>query len=112
ADLAPADRETYTSRRLRALAQTGVAAILSIDNPAAIEPFHWPAAYARSVTIAGAQAPNSNAPILIRINSASLNALFATSGHNPSDIIPNGRKGTSLATLPLNLSPRIRPTSQ
>ncbi len=43
ADLAPADRDTYTSRRLRALAQAGVAAILSIDNPAAIEPFHWPA---------------------------------------------------------------------
>jgi len=111
ADLAPADRETYTSRRLSALAQTGVAAILSIDNPAAIEPFHWPAAYARSVTIAGAQAPNSNAPILIRINSASLNALLATSGHNPPDSVTNGSKGAPLATYPLNLSARILLTS-
>jgi hypothetical protein len=111
ADLAPADRETYTSRRLRALAQAGVAAVLSIDNPAAIEPFHWPAAYARSVTIAGTPAPNSTTPILIRINSASLNVLFAASGHNPSDIVTNGGKGALLATFPLNQSARIRLTS-
>jgi hypothetical protein len=111
ADLAPVDRETYTSRRIRALAQAGVAAILSIDNPAAIEPFHWPAAYARNVTLAGATAPNSSAPILIRINPASLNALFAASGHNPSDIVTNGGKGAPLATFPLNQSARIRLTS-
>jgi Peptidase family M28 len=111
AALAPADRDTYTSRRLRALTQAGVAAILSIDNPAAIEPFHWPAAYARSVTIAGSPAPNATTPILIRINSASLNALFSASGHNPSDIIANGGKGAPLATFPLNQSARIRLTS-
>jgi hypothetical protein len=111
ADLPPAERETYTSRRLRTLAQAGVAAVLSIDNPAAIEPFHWPAAYARSVTIAGTPAPNATAPILIRINPASLNALFAASGHNSSDIITSGGKGAPLATFPLNLSARIRLTS-
>jgi hypothetical protein len=111
ADLSPSDRDTYTSRRLRALAQAGVAAILSIDNPAAIEPFHWPAAYARSVTIAGTPAPNANAPILIRINPTSLNALFAASGNNPSEIVTNGGKGAPLATFPLNQSARIRLTS-
>jgi hypothetical protein len=111
ADLAPADRETYTSRRLRALAQTGVAAVLSIDNPAAIEPFHWPAAYARSVTIAGASAPNSNTPVLIRINPASLNVLFAASGHSSAEIVTSGGKGATLATFPLKLSARIRLTS-
>jgi hypothetical protein len=111
ADLAPAERETYTSRRLRALAQAGVAATLSIDNPAAIEPFHWPAAYARSVTIAGTQAPNSNTPIVIRINPASLNALFAASGHSSAEIVTSGGKGAPLATFPLNLSARIRLTS-
>src|SRR6202035_5459073 len=86
ADLAPADRETYTSRRLRALAPAGVAAIISIDNPAAIEPFHWPAASARSVTLPGTAAPNPAAPIVIRINPASLDALFAASGHSSADI--------------------------
>jgi hypothetical protein len=111
AGFAPADRETYNSRRLRALAQAGVAGILSIDNPAAIEPFHWPAAYARSVTIAGAPAPNANAPILIRINPASLSAVFAASGHNPADIIAIGGKGAPLAPFPLNVTAHIRLTS-
>jgi Peptidase family M28 len=108
ADLTPADRETYTSRRLRAFAQAGVAAILSIDNPSAIEPFHWPAAYARSVTLAGTPAPNASTPILVRINPASLNALFAASGHSSAEIITSGGKGATLATFPLNLSARIR----
>jgi hypothetical protein len=107
ADLPAADRESYTGSRLRALAQAGVAAVISIDNPAAIEPFHWPAAYARSVTLTGAAAPNSNTPIVIRINPASLDALFSASGHTPSDIITNGGKGAPLASFPLNLSARI-----
>jgi hypothetical protein len=111
ADLIPADRETYTSRRLRALAQAGVGAILSIDNPAATEPFHWPAAYARSVTLAGTPAPNTTAPVLIRINPASLDALFAASDHKSAEIVVNGGKGSTLPTFPLNLSARIRLTS-
>ena len=57
--LPAAERATFTARRNRALADAGVAAILSIDNPAAIEPFHWPAAYARAVTLAGAPEPTS-----------------------------------------------------
>src|ERR1700679_4212336 len=86
AAISASDSNTFTARRLRALTQAGVAAILSIDNPSGTEPFHWPAAYARSVTIAGTTAPNTTAaPILIRINSASLDALFAASGHKPSD---------------------------
>jgi len=111
ADLAPTERESYASRRLRALAQAGVAAILSIDNPAATEPFHWPAAYARSVTLSGATAPNASTPIVIRINPASLSALFAASGHNPSDIVADGGKGAPLAIFPLGQSARIRLTS-
>jgi Zn-dependent M28 family amino/carboxypeptidase len=103
-----AERESFTTRRLRALTQTGVAAIISIDNPAATEPFHWPAAYARSVTLAGTQPPNANSPITVRINPASLEALFAASGHSAKEIVATGGKGAELATFPLNLSARIR----
>lgn len=111
ADLAPADRASYAGKRLRALAQAGTAAVLSIDNAAAIEPFHWPAAYARSVTLVGASAPNSDAPIVIRINPVSLGALFNASGHSASEIITNGGKGAPLTPFPLNLSARIQLTS-
>jgi len=106
--LPTATRESFTGRRLRALAQAGVAAILSIDNPAATEPFHWPAAYARSVTLAETQPPNTNGPVTIRLNPASLEALFATSGHSAQEIVATGGKGAELATFPLNLSLRIR----
>ena len=99
ADLPQADRETFTARRLRALAQAGVAAAISIDNPTAIEPFHWPSAYARSVTLAGTSASNANAPIVIRINPASLEALLSASSHNPAEIVTNGGKGLPLPTF-------------
>jgi hypothetical protein len=107
AGLAPADRETYAARRIRALTQAGVATILSIDNPSAIEPFHWPAAYARSVTLAGTPATSTKAPVVIRVNPASLEALFAASGHSPSDIVTSGGKGAPLETFPLNVTARI-----
>ncbi|HSY67198.1 MAG TPA: M28 family peptidase [Edaphobacter sp.] len=106
-----ADRTIYAGTRLRALTQAGVAAILSIDDPADIEPFHWPAAYARSVTIAGTTAPNATTPVLIRINSASLDTLFSASGHSPAEIVITGGKGEPLTAFPLNLSARIQLTS-
>ena len=107
ADIAQKDRDTFTARRLRALSLAGIAAAISIDNPTATEPFHWPAAYARSVTISSSTAPNANAPIVIRINPASLDALFTASNHKPSDIIAAGGKGTALESFPLNLTVRI-----
>jgi len=106
-----ADRTIYAGTRLRALTQAGVAAILSIDDPADIEPFHWPAAYARSVTIAGTTALNATTPVLIRINSASLDTLFSASGHSPAEIVTTGGKGEPLTAFPLNLSARIQLTS-
>ena len=111
AAISRAEYNTFTARRLRALTQAGVAAILSIDNPTGTEPFHWPAAYARSVTIAGTAPPTASSPVVIRINSASLDDLFSESGHKPSDIVIAGSKGEPLPTFPLNLSARIRLTS-
>ncbi|MEI9979781.1 MAG: M28 family peptidase [Edaphobacter sp.] len=111
AGIPPSDYNTFTARRLRALTQAGVAAILSIDNPTGTEPFHWPAAYARSVSIIGTTAPTANGPVVIRINSASLEALFAASGHKSSDIVTAGSKGEPLTTFPLNLTTRIRLTT-
>jgi hypothetical protein len=105
--LSPADREAYPSHRLRSLAQAGVAAIISIDNPTAIEPFHWPAAYARSVTISGTSASKAGAPVVIRINPILEDFLFDESGHSRVEIITAGGKGEPLASFPLHLSARI-----
>jgi hypothetical protein len=112
AGLSTAEREAYAGRRQRSLVQVGAAAILSIDNPSATEPFHWPSAYARSVTLAGSTtAINSNAPVTLRLNPESLNALFAASGHNPSEIVATGGKGAPLQSFPLNVTARINLTT-
>lgn len=106
--LSPADRETFPARRLRALSQSGAAAVLSIDNPNAIEPFHWPAAYARTVTIAtGATARATAGPIMLRISSEAAANLLAASGHEIGDIRRDGAAGDLLPIFPLKDSLRI-----
>jgi hypothetical protein len=103
AGLSAEERATYPARRLRALSQAGVAAILSIDNPTGLEPFHWPAAYARSVTLATAPPPSSSAPTTIRVNSD----LIATLLPDADTLLAKGIKGAPLPTMPLGLSARI-----
>ena len=79
AGLSAADRDAFIAGRIRSLTQAGVLAIVSIDNPAAIEPTHWPAAYARTVTIGSGQsaAPAARGPVVMRISAESAPKLFA-----------------------------------
>jgi Zn-dependent M28 family amino/carboxypeptidase len=109
ANLTPQERDSYAARRLRALAQAGAIATVSIDNPLAIEPFHWPAAYARTVTLQGQTLPASaNSPIALRISSEHAADLFFSSGHEIGDIRRDGAAGAPLPTFPLKNRIRIR----
>src|ERR1019366_4463912 len=56
-------REGFAARRAKSLADPGAVALVSIDNPAAIEPTHWPASYARAVTIKGAARTAAPGPL-------------------------------------------------
>ncbi len=106
------ERDGFAARRLRALAQAGAIATVSIDNPLAIEPFHWPAAYARTVTLQGQTLPASaNAPVALRISSEAAADLFLGSGHEIGDIRRDGSAGATLQTFPLKFSMRIRITT-
>ncbi len=108
-DLSPQDQSTYAARRSRALAESGAVATLSIDNPQAIEPFHWPAAYARTVTLQTTARPATpNAPLSLRISSEAAANLFASSGHSITDIRRDGAAGAPLPTFPLRDTLRIR----
>lgn len=102
ASLSASEREGLTVRRTRTLAQSGAVAVVSIDNPAAIEPSHWPAAYARSVTIAGAtRAPAAAGPFTMRISAEFAAKLFAGTEANPQKIIADAEKGLPLQSMPL-----------
>jgi hypothetical protein len=111
AGLTQQERDNFASRRLRALTQAGVIATVSIDNPLAIEPFHWPAAYARTVTLRD-QLPTTPArtttPVAIRISSEAAANLFIASGHEIGDIRRDGAAGIPLPSFALKRSLRIR----
>jgi hypothetical protein len=104
------ERDSFAARRTRALAQAGAIATVSIDNPLAIEPLHWPAAYARTVTIQNRQptAASTSTPIAIRISSEAAANLFTNSGHEIGDIRRDGATGAPLPTFPLKDRLRIR----
>jgi hypothetical protein len=107
AGLSPEERASYPARRLRALTQAGVAAILAIDNPTGLEPFHWPAAYARSVTLASTPAASTSVPTLIRVNSGRIASLLPKEGLSAAELLAKGIKGDPLPTFPMGLSARI-----
>ena len=107
-------RDTFAARRAQALVKTGAAAIISIDNPNAIEPFHWPAAYARTVTLK--QAPvaagtvtalQPGGPPSLRISAESAPALFASSGHTFASVLALSNRGDSMPAFPLQASLRL-----
>ncbi len=108
AALSAADRDSFALRRTRALSQSGAVALVSIDNPNAIEPFHWPTAYARSVTLANSDTTHaSSGPLTLRISSEAAANLLAASGHEIGDIRRDGAQGAPLPSFPLKNTLRI-----
>ncbi len=109
ANLTPNQRQSLTAARISTLAQAGVVGIITIDNPAAIEPTHWPAAYARSVTLASTQRAPQATPVLgLRISAESAAKLFGGTSANPAKLIADGEKGLPLPPLPLALTLRAK----
>jgi hypothetical protein len=106
--LAPEARQKYIATRLSRLAESGATGIISIDNPAAIEPTHWPAAYARTVTLASTpQRALPNAPLGMRISAESAPKLFAGSSIDAAKMIADAEKGLPLDGGELARSIRI-----
>ncbi len=112
ASLTGAERDGFAARRARGLASAGVVGTVSIDNPGAIEPTHWPAAYARTVTIVSdkpAAAGGAAGPLALRISAESAGRLFAgADGHAWADVLRDGEKGLLLTSFPLAASLRVK----
>ncbi len=112
-NLSPADRQTFAARRSQRLAGSGAAAVIAIPNPSDIEPFHWPAAYARSVTLSETPVAASTIPSL-RVSADGAATLFSRSGHDVASILGDGARGASLPSFPLhaNLHLHLETTSK
>jgi Zn-dependent M28 family amino/carboxypeptidase len=112
ATLSAAERNKLIASRAASLTHAGVVAIVSIDNPAAIEPTHWPAAYARSVVLSPPPVHRtSDGPLQFRISAEAAPKLFAASSHHFADLLHDGEKGAPLPTFALHASLRIHLTT-
>jgi hypothetical protein len=108
AGLSPADRATFAQRRNKLITDSGFSVIVSIDNPAATEPTHWPAAYARSVVLEPASPPNLHAPLQLRISAEAAVKLFAADPDHPfADILRDGEKGLPLPSFSMHSGLKI-----
>ena len=103
AGLSPAERANFARRRTELITTAGFRSIVSIDNPAASEPTHWPAAYARSVVLQPAAPANLHAPLQLRISAEAAVKLFAADTDHPfADILRDGEKGLPLPSFPMH----------
>ncbi len=100
-------RESFVAERSRALAHSGAVAILAIDNPAATEPSHWPAAYARTVRLRTSAATPGDAPLAMRASEAAAARLFRASGVAPAPIFLRAERGLPLPAVNLAGSLRL-----
>jgi hypothetical protein len=123
AALSQAERETLVSHRIRSLTDAGAIALVSIDNPAAIEPFHWPAAYARTVTVGSdlVSPTGVNPPIIFRVSAEAAANLFACAGrplisapHPLSELLRSAAAGEPIpsGSLDARLIARLKITSK
>ena len=109
AGLTPKERANFIGARIITLAQDGVAGLVSIDDPAAIEPTHWPAAYARSVAITPAAAPAAGTNLVgIRVSAEAAAKLFAGTQVDLAKLLADAERGLPLPTLGLARSLRIK----
>jgi hypothetical protein len=108
AGLSPADRSTFAERRTRLITSAGFSFIVSIDNPAAIEPTHWPAAYARSVLVEPTAPPSLHAPLQLRISADAAAKLFVADPDHPfADLLRDGERGLPLPGFRMHSGLRI-----
>ncbi|HEV2690970.1 MAG TPA: M28 family peptidase [Bryobacteraceae bacterium] len=101
------------AERARLLAQAGSAGVLTIDNPRAIEPPKWPAAYAKAVSIeSGERAAASGASFLtMRLNPVDADRILQGGGHTFAEILQLASAGKPLPhfQLPgrLSITPQV-----
>ena len=97
ADLPAADRAQFAADRGRRLARLGVAGVMTIDNPKALETPRWPVAYSRAVSIAGAEARGgAGAGMTMRLNASAAGLFLEGSGHSWDEILNLGAAGKPL----------------
>ena len=89
-------------QRVTAAAAAGAAAVIQVDDPYfTIEPPRWPAAYARSVAIAGTAQPAAAGLPVMTLSVAGFKLLLAASHHDADAILKAGGEKAPLTSFEL-----------
>jgi len=87
-------------QRIAAAAAAGAAGVIQVDDPYfTIEPPRWPAAYARSVGIAGTPAPSAASLPVMTLSVAGFKTLLAGSHQDADAILKAGGEKAPLASF-------------
>jgi Zn-dependent M28 family amino/carboxypeptidase len=89
-------------QRIQGAAAAGAAGVIQVDDPYfSIEPPRWPAAYARSVAIAGGPAPAAATLPVMSASPEAFKILAAGSGHDADEVLKAGGAKQALAAFDL-----------
>ncbi len=84
---------------------TGAVAVISIDNPNALEAPRWPIAYARSMSVEGIEPRTPAATgVTFRFNPEDADTLFAGTGRTFASLLALGAAGKPIPAFPLPAS--------
>jgi hypothetical protein len=82
---------TTAGQRVAAAEAAGAAGLIQVDDPYfTIEPPRWPAAYARTVSIAGTPAPTAAGLPLMTLSAEAFKLLAVGSGHEAGEVLKLG----------------------
>jgi hypothetical protein len=85
----------------------GLLGMITIDNPAAVEPPRWPLQYGVSMSLkegAGGQGRGGGSAVTMRFNPAEAELLFASSGHTYKELYDMAAAHHPLPSFPLNVA--------
>ena len=103
--LAGSPRGQNAAERARALTRAGASGVLSIDNPRAIEPPRWPAAYSTTMSVDSGEPAAGASQLGMRFNPAFAERLFRSSEHSFQEIVDLAAAGKPLPNF--ELKPRL-----
>jgi TatA/E family protein of Tat protein translocase len=97
------------AERARILGGAGAVGLLTIDNPRAIEPPRWPAAYSVAMSVQTTdRATPASSMLLMRLNPADAESIFQGSGHSFAEIVELASAKKSLPRFALPASLRVQ----
>lgn len=98
---------TTGAERLKNAQAAGALALIQVDDPGfTIEPFRWPAAYARTITAADKPPPVTGGFISMTLSAGAFATMTAGSGHDGAAVLTDG--GAQKPLTPFDLPARLK----